>query len=68
MPREATLYTAAPRLMGRIGSEEFFRRFALLLAAAAGAFAIVYVLFLTTEVDEFGRRQLADDELRLGCP
>ncbi len=40
--------------MGRIGSEVFFRRFALLLAAGAGAFAIVYVLFLTTEVDEFG--------------
>ena len=40
--------------MGRIRTEEFFRRFALLLAAAAGAFAIVYVLFLTTEVDEFG--------------
>ena len=40
--------------MGHIRTEDFFRRFALLLAAAAGAFAIVYVLFLTTEVDEFG--------------
>jgi branched-chain amino acid transport system permease protein len=41
--------------MGRIRPEVFFRRFALLLAAGAAAFAIVYILFLATTTDEFGQ-------------
>jgi branched-chain amino acid transport system permease protein len=35
-------------------TEDVFRKLALLLAAGAGAFAVVYVLFLSTTPDEFG--------------
>ena len=36
-------------------AEHVARRLALLLAAAAGAFAVVYILFLSTTTDEFGQ-------------
>jgi branched-chain amino acid transport system permease protein len=41
--------------MSRVRPEIFFRRLALLLAAGAAAFAIVYILFLATTTDEFGQ-------------
>jgi branched-chain amino acid transport system permease protein len=41
--------------MGGFRVEHWARRLALLGAAAAGAFAIVYILFLATTTDEFGQ-------------
>ncbi|MGH3141693.1 MAG: branched-chain amino acid ABC transporter permease [Gaiellales bacterium] len=40
--------------MGRFRTETVLKRLALLLAAGAAAFAITYILFLSTTTDEFG--------------